>query len=850
MPGSGVISVAGDAPLAVVGGKARSLRKLEAAGQPVPPGFVITTQAYREFIAVNSLDASDVLTPDMFVDTKMPADIADAIASAYAQLGNGDAAVAVRSSATAEDLPTLSFAGQQESFLNVRGSAAVCKAVQNCWASLWTQRAVAYRRQMHVERGSVAMAVIVQTMVPAETSGVLFTANPATGERNEIVVNAAFGLGESVVGGHLTPDTFIVRRDDLELKEAIVGDKQTMIVSADEQGTSSQLVSEEQSQRLSLEPAVLRELVSLSLEVQELFGGVPQDIEWAWAEQRLWLLQARPITNLPPPPLSNVRWEPPKKGEKLVRRQVVEHMPDPLSTLFADLYLHEGFDEAFKYLIDVFRLPAGVVDIVQRPFVVTVNGFAYTRVSFRIGPWTLLKVLAWYVTSLRRLLRTMVPRWRDEALPAYLAKIEEWKSSDIDAATDEALLRGIRELTVADACYWLDTSIVVGAAKVTDAMLDRFLRSRAVKGSLSSGRFLVGFESTTLQARRELEAIATRARATHELLELIESRTAAELLEALRRSANGRQIADDVDRYLDRYGHQIFSLDFAEPTLADEPLPVMLNLKALVHEAPSSADELHAELVRKREALVDETMQSFGPVRRWLFRRLLRWAQNYGPYREEALFFVGAAWPTLRRYAHELGRRLVDADVLESPDDIFFINRSELESAIAARREDGEAPRFQERCRSRRELRESRKRFQPPAIIPEKDKFTFGPFDLSGFASQKKNVADARLLKGFAVSPGRVTGIASVILSPADFAGMEPNSILVCPTTTPAWTPLFAQARGLVTDIGGILSHGSIVAREYGIPAVMGTGNLSRRIVSGQRITVDGDAGTVEILDE
>ena len=210
---------------------------------------------------------------------------------------------------------------------------------------------------------------------------------------------------------------------------------------------------------------------------------------------------------------------------------------------------------------------------------------------------------------------------------------------------------------------------------------------------------------------------------------------------------------------------------------------------------------------------------------------------------------MGAAWPTLRRLALELGQRLVGVNTLRTPDDVFYLESRELVDASTARRKDRACPDLMKKAEQRRALRDARKKFHPPGIIPEGSRWTVGPFDFSAFETQKRNADDSAILNGFAVSPGKVTGVATVILSPADFQAMTPDTILVCPTTTPAWTPLFAQAVGLVTDIGGILAHGSIVAREYGIPAVMGTGNSTQRIVSGQRIKVDGDTGRVTILE-
>ena len=861
------------ASLELVGGKGRSLARLAAAGLPVPAGFLVSTTAYKDFVESNGLQrpildiAADVAPHDavsaerastaihaLFEAATLPTETAASLTQAYGSLSKDPPAVAVRSSATAEDLPTLSFAGQQDTYLHVRGEAALLDAIRRCWASLWTARAIGYRTQMGVDQRAAAMGVVVQIMVPADVSGILFTANPSTGERSEMVVNASFGLGEAIVSGHVTPDTYVVDRTSGEPKETVIGAKEEMVVSASDQGTTTRPVPEAQRRESSLSAAVLGELIALSVSVEGLFDGVPQDIEWAVADGTFWLLQSRPITNLPSPPLRDVSWDPPVEGMKLVRRQVVEHMPDPLSPLFAELYLQDHLDKSIVNLMDEMEMPFDIDLFIERPLFATVNGYAYIRADYRLSwrlIWLIPQILYWYVGFLRRLLPTVIPRWRDERMPAYLATVERWKGCDLPSMSEQELLSGVRALSLADAIYWFDVSVVVGAAKVTDGLLNIFLTSRAVGGDLTSGMFLRGFPSTTLQAQADLEAIATRIHEAEPLRDLVIATPAGELLDVLTQSPqpDARAVVEELHRYFDRYGHQIYTLDFAEPTQGEDSLPVLLSLRTLVVGERYNTHARQAVIAEEREARVKMTLESLGPLRRWVFRKLLGWAQRYGPHREEALFYVGAGWPTLRRLALELGRRLVEAKALRTPDDVFYLESSELAEASTARAEGRACPELTQHAERRRELREARKKLHPPVMVPVKSRFKFGPFDMSGFESQKRNAVDANTLNGFAVSPGKVTGEATVIRSPADFAEMKPGTILVSPTTTPAWTPLFAQAAGLVTDIGGVLSHGSIVAREYGIPAVLGTGNITQRITTGQQITVDGDTGTVTILE-
>lgn len=306
---------AAEATLDRVGAKGASLARMTAAGLPVPGAFLVTTAAYRRFVKGNGLQpaileaASGALAGDLraleqasaaiqsrFEHAAMPEDSATAIRRAYGILAEVEPAAAVRSSATAEDLPGFSFAGQQETYLNIRADAAVLEAVRRCWASLWTARAIGYRLRIGIDQRRVAMGVVVQRLVRAEVSGVCFTANPTTGDRNELVMNASYGLGEAIVSGQVTPDSFVLERPGLALREAVVGEKEVMIVPAERQGTITRAVEADRRDKLTLSKQRLRELGELAIQAEQASGGVPQDIEWALAGGRFWLLQSRPLT--------------------------------------------------------------------------------------------------------------------------------------------------------------------------------------------------------------------------------------------------------------------------------------------------------------------------------------------------------------------------------------------------------------------------------------------------------------------------------------------------------------------------------------------------------------------------
>jgi pyruvate,water dikinase len=850
--------------LSLLGGKALSLARLTAEQFPVPEGFTLTTAAYDSFVAFNDLSdriaaaagtvgsadgesaaAASATIAGLFETGEMPEELASLIVGASSSLG--DEPVAVRSSATAEDLPEHSFAGQQDSFLNVSGVDALLTAVRRCWASLWSNRALVYRARAGIDPGEVSIAVVIQKMVPADRAGVLFTADPATGDKQQLLVNASLGLGETVVSGAVTADVFRVARKDLKTVEVRTGDKRVMTVPAAGGATETVPVSEGARVNRSLSDHELSELARLALRAEDLFDGVPQDVEWALADGKAWILQSRAITGLPEP----LSWESPYGDALLIRRQVVENMPEPLSPLFEQLYLNEGLDLGMDQLIGDMKLPFNVDDFIRRPMFVTVNGYGYSRYEFNLT-WKLLvlipRVLAWYVAVLPGWLREMVPLWRDQGLAGYLKLVDAWRERNPDALDDAALLEGVRQLARADARYWFYITMVVGAAKVTEGLFGWALR-RCGRQDLTSGMFLRGFPSRTLDAQRRLEEIAAAIRSAGGLPETLTGGGGRRgRLQALMEAHPGT--AEALAAYRSEFGHLVFNLDFAAPTQGEDPSAVLQRLEALILDPGESADELLAERVRERQALEAEVRTSFGRFRGWLFRKTLGWAQRFGPLREEALFYMGAAWPILRALALTLGTRLTESGCLARPEQVFLLRAEELEAASRGRLPADEAL---ARAAAREALMDRRRRVHPPGRVPPDASVRLGPIDVTRFfetwETQKRNDPDARVLEGFAVSPGVVTGTVSVILSPNQFPEMGEGTILVCPTTTPAWTPLFGRAVALVTDIGAVLAHGSIVAREYGIPAVLGTGNGTERLVSGQRVRVDGNRGTVTLLD-
>ena len=926
-----------DDSLERIGGKGRSLARMSCAGFSVPSGFLVTADAYRSFVADNDLQsvilekarpylkdgypAFDKCSEEisaLILQTPINDAMAEQIKAAYAALEDAALPVAVRSSANAEDLPDFSFAGQQETYLNVRGEKALIEAIRKCWASLWTAQAISYRHKNGIEQARVAMAVVVQIMVPSEVSGILFTANPATGERSEIIINASFGLGEAVVGGQVTPDTFIVERGDLSIKESILGPKEQQTVYDGEQGIRLEAVSEADRGASSMSDAMLTELCEKALEIENLYDGLPQDVEWAFCDGKLHLLQSRPITNLPVQPIE-VIWEPTAPARFVSRRQIAENMPDPICPLFEDLYLTKGLEapRAGKSLM-----------VGGGPMFVAVNGYAYQRfdwpqiikdmdarekknnktqtvseesieaAEYKAFEGHLKKLKAdaaktavadikpfrnelsdderaafdtWHDSQTDKDIDAHITMpesnnptyvafnnttqndaqlktWYEGTLPRLEGVAETWRAVDVAQASDEKLFAGICEMGIEEGRYWSDdSSHTFGVAKSTDDQLQCFLQETLPDHNFISGQFLTGIESKTMQANTDLFEIAEIVRADEDLSYTVLTVPSAFLMQALRDHNKGGNVLVALEKYLRAYGHQGYSMDFVEPTQTEDPAALFATLKGMVMDRGYHPKNQADKTAAIREQKLKEISAVLSGIEYWQFRFRLWLALKYNFIREEVAFRFGYTWSILRPMAFELGRRLVDEGTLRLEDDIFFLSSDELEQVVSALKQSKAQPEFADIAAERRELREARKRHHPPGTLPAE----VSEIESVSFKeTQIKNDEDSNVMRGFAVSSGTITAKASVVLGPSEFDNMMPGSILVSPLTTPAWTQLFAHAAGLVTDVGSILAHGSIVAREYGIPAVLGVGNGTTRIRHGQMITIDGDTGTVTIHDD
>ncbi|MFZ5822037.1 MAG: PEP/pyruvate-binding domain-containing protein [Chloroflexota bacterium] len=867
-----------NAALETVGGKGLSLAKMIGAGFPVPNGFHVTTAAYRAFVDANNLqtkilaaladvdaslpatlEAASATIRGFFAPAPIPTDIASAITTAYAALphpnpspagrgarGEGKP-VAVRSSATAEDLPEASFAGQQETFLNIRGEADLLEAVKKCWASLWTARAIAYRAKQNIDPDSVTLAVVVQEMVNAEAAGILFTANPINGRRDEMVINAAWGLGEAIVGGLVSPDTIVAEKATGKVKSYEVAEK-TVITVRTEKGTREEKLEDGRTRSKVMKDAEVVELVDIARGIESFYSS-PQDIEWCRAESpspagrgargegKFFIVQSRPVTALPPEP---VQWIPPNPKGMYARGSLCEHLPNPVSPLFGTLGLRMVNIPTAE--IGEMALGLGGVEYQYR----TINGYVYLGMVLAWREWISMAKASSQLT--RSMFKVSHEHWqagRKELIAAVAAADEK----NVEALTPLELLDRARELMMAiGKFYTVIQASTLPSASSSEIVFTRAYKFASRKDDPKPESLLLGLETTPLRAEKFLFDLGTWIRERPTLRDFTLRAPTSELVAALQAdstpeaipAADWSELKTRFTNYLGEFGRASYEFDFMNPTPAETPAVILDALKLYANGKGTDPYARQRDAAGTRERTLNQIRNRFKLLpNRWLDKSL-NWALRVAPDREDSIADLGMGHTTLRRFLDELGKRFAVHGALQNADEIYWLVEDEV-SELASLLERGETlTDHSARIVARKAEWQEQKKLVPPAMLPETSVWAkMMPWG-------RKNMT-GNVLTGVAGGTGKVTGAARVLFGPEDFGKMKPGDVLVAVTTTPAWTPLFAMASAIVTDIGGPLSHSSIVAREYGIPAVLATGIATRRIADGQTVTVDGSAGTVTL---
>jgi rifampicin phosphotransferase len=835
----------------VVGGKGANLGELSRLeGIRVPDGFCVSTEAFKRVLGAapaigDLLDRLVLLRAEdrdairelaaairgVIEGIAIPEDVQEAIARFLARLGEQEA-YAVRSSATAEDLPGASFAGQQDTYLNVLGEPAILKHISRCWASLFTERAVAYRLQHGFDHRKVHMAVVVQRMLFPQAAGILFTADPVTGNRKVASIEAVFGLGEALVSGLVNADGYKVR--DGQVIEKTIATQQVL--------TDAQIVR----------------LARLGRQIEGHFGE-PQDIEWCLVEDEFHIVQSRPITTLYPLPEAE---DPGNHVYVSVGHQ--QMMTDPMKPLGLSLF--------------------------QTGHMVAAGGRLFVDVTKQLaspaGRDVLLNVLGGFDPLTKDALTTLIER--DDFIESFVESSpddppEDPKSPGPDQGTPdrwaarfqtqieddpaivadliarsqasiEALKRDIRAKSGTDLLDFILEDIELSKQRLTDPR-----NFGAIMAGMNAAKWINEQMMAWLGEKNAADTLAQSApnnvtsemglalldvadaiRPHPEVVAYLQQAKDDGFLEGLLPLEGGPEAHDALSAYLDKYGMRgVGEIDVTRTRWSEAPttlVPLILsNIRNFEPGAGSRKFEQGRQEAAKKEQELLERLRQLpdGLQKAAETQRMISRLRNFIGYREYPKYGIVNRYFLYKQALLEEAGRLVRANVLRRQEDIYYLTLQELREVVRTHRLDGQI------VSQRKAEHERNRKLTPPRVLTSDGEIVAGAY--------KRADLPIGALVGLAVSAGVVEGRARVLSDMAD-AELEAGDILVTAFTDPSWTPLFVSIKGLVTEVGGLMTHGAVIAREYGLPAVVSVENATRLIKDGQRIRVHGTDGYVEIL--
>ncbi|WP_221358249.1 rifamycin-inactivating phosphotransferase [Streptomyces beigongshangae] len=874
---------------AVVGGKGAHLGALSRIeGIRVPAGFCVTTDAFRRVTAGapelgGLLDTLSRLDPDdreairtlsaeirrTIEGIPVPDDLAAEVEGALGRLG-GPVACAVRSSATAEDLPTASFAGQQDTYLNVVGPASVLRHISRCWASLFTERAVAYRRRNGVDDRTVHMAVVVQQMVLPDAAGVLFTADPVTGNRKVATVDAGFGLGEALVSGRVNPDVHKVR--DGEIVAETIAAKQRAVHALPAGGTREVPVEPGRQTQPALTGAQVLRLVRLGRRIEAHFGS-PQDIEWCLADDGFRFVQSRPITTLFPLPGTDDQ-----ENHVYVSVGHQQMMTDPMKSLGSSMWqltamvpMHEAGGRLFVDVTRRLAAPASraaLLDAVGRSDPLTRDALETVLargdfvpslpdpdpepggppsggapVPIETDPAVVTELIERNRASVAALERAVRTKGGPALFDFLLEDFEEHRRILGDPLSMQVIMAGM------EATWWLNDRLQewLGEKNAADGL------TLSAPGNITSEMGLALLDVADVM-RPHAEVVAFLRRFQHGNTQRGNARRGRAhgegtpdddvrgggFLDELAGLPGGREARDAIEAYLDRYGMRcVGEIDITRPRWRERPatlVPVILdNIRNFEPGAAARQFEQGRRKAREKEQDVLARLRALpdGDRRADETKRMIDRVRTFIGYREYPKYGIVSRYSVYKQALLREAGRLVGAGVLTREEDIFHLTFQELHDVVRSRRVD------ERLLRRREDAFRSYHALTPPRVLTSDGEAVDGAY--------RRDDVPAGALVGLPVSAGTVEGRARVVLDMAE-AELQAGDILVTAYTDPSWSPLFVGIAGLVTEVGGLMTHGAVIAREYGLPAVVGVERATRLIRDGQRIRVHGTDGYVDLL--
>ncbi|MFV8518284.1 phosphoenolpyruvate synthase [Bacillus sp. SBS7] len=848
--------------LSLVGGKGLNLGELSSVqGIQVPEGFCVTAAGYEKAIEQNEelqtllqqltklkkeeraqVGEMSKKIREVIMAVEIPSDVVEAVTHYLSRFGN-EHAYAVRSSATAEDLPYASFAGQQDTYLNIIGEEAVLQHVRKCWASLFTERAVTYRMQNGFEHNQVSICVVVQKMVFPEASGILFTADPVTSNRKVLSIDASFGLGEALVSGLVSADNYKVKEG--EITETMIATKKIAIYAVKEGGTETKQIDPAQQKLQTLSEQQILQLASIGRQIEAYFG-CPQDIEWCLAHNTFYIVQSRPITTLYPIPEEN------DGGNHVYisvgHQQMMTDAMKPLGLsffllttnapmrkaggrLFVDATQQLASPASRDYLINTLGKSDPLVrdaltTIIERDnFITLLPDDEKEKIvsknkqpEIENDPAIVTNLIQNSEASIKELKRNMQTKLGTDVLDFILEDIQQLKKVLFNPQSIAIIMAGMNAST------WINEKMEqwLGEKNAADTL------SQSVQNNITSEMGLA------------LMDVADVIRPYPEVITYLQHVEDGSFLDELVTFKGGEKARDAIFAFLDKYGMRCSGeIDITKTRWSEKPttiVPMILN-NIRDFEAGASKrkfEEGLQEALKKEEELI-ERLQHLPDSKQKVeeTKRMIRNIRNCIGYREYPKYGMINRYFIYKQALLKEAEQLVQSGVIREVDDIYYLTFEELHEVVRTSKLDYELIQKQKNDYKLYE------KLTPPRIMTSDGEIVTGKY--------KRENLPADAIVGLPVSSGVIEGRARVILNMEE-ANLEEGDILVTAFTDPGWTPLFVSIKGLVTEVGGLMTHGAVIAREYGLPAVVGVENATKLIKDGQRIRVHGTEGYIEVL--
>ncbi|CAH0211005.1 phosphoenolpyruvate synthase [Peribacillus simplex] len=856
--------------LLLVGGKGLKLGELsKIQGIQVPEGFCVTTVGFQKAIEQNEtfqalLDQLTLLKVEdrgqigeisrkireIIMEIEIPSDVVNAVAHYLSRFGD-EHAYAVRSSATAEDLPHASFAGQQDTYLNIIGKEAILQHISKCWASLFTDRAVIYRIQNGFDHSQVYLSVIVQRMVFPQASGILFTADPITSNRKLLSIDASFGLGEALVSGLVSADCYKVQEE--EIVDKMIATKKLAIYGLKEGGTETQQINPDQQKTQTLTEQQILQLARIGREIEAYFG-CPQDIEWCLVDDTFYIVQSRPITTLYPIPEADDQ-----ENHVYVSVGHQQMMTDPMKPLGMSLFQLTSFGPRFKaggrLFVDVTHNLAspdsrkmlldamGQHDPLMKDALITIIergdfikflpndkqeqssgksnksvSSADSRAQIENDPTIVSDLIKSSQTSIEELKQNIQTKLGSDLFDFILEDIQILKKILFDPQSSAVFMAAI------DASSWINENMNewLGEKNAADTL------SQSVPNNITSEMGLALLE------------LADVIRPYPEVIDYLQHVNDDNFLDELVKFDGGQETQDAIYDYLRKYGMRCTGeIDITKTRWSEKPttlIPMILsNIKNFEPNASNRKFEQgRQEALIKEQELLDRLKQlPDGEQKAKETKRMIDLIRNFIGYREYPKYGMVNRYFVYKQALLKEAEQLVQAKVIREKEDIYYLTFEELHEVIRTNKLDYQI------ISKRKDEYKLYEKLTPPRVITSDGEIIVGEY--------KRENLPAEAIVGLPVSSGVIEGRARVILNMED-ADLEDGDILVTSFTDPSWTPLFVSIKGLVTEVGGLMTHGAVIAREYGLPAVVGVENAIKLIKDGQRIRVNGTEGYIEIL--